>query len=372
MNALTAPRYALLTWCGEAIRRWGWRETGLAAAVGFLTLVAMGFPLNPSPGQRKLFEPLAYNILQFGLPMVLFVQVANRAVDAGARPWLAYGGTVLLVSVVGVWPIARLLWPILGKEDYWSTGNDFWLAFNTQLWHALGIAVYASWRRERQVRARAIAAERQQAERARELASARLLALQAQVEPKVLFDALTELQRLLAADTAERAERLLEDLIALLRLLLTRADARASTLRREQALVQAFGRVLGEAALMPPRLQWRTDNDSIDAQVAPLWLPTLLRGMVQAAPPQAAWIVSAKREGERVRLLLLAEEGDLVAQRSACAAIDLAAIAARLREVHGPEVLVQRAGDEALALDETILWRIEWPYRRDDDPRTDR
>jgi hypothetical protein len=372
MNAVAAPHYPLFTWAGEAIRRWGWRETGLGAAVGLLTLVAMGFPLNPSPGERKLFEPLAYNILQFGLPMVLFVQIADRAVDAGARPWLAYGTTVLLVSVVGVWPIARLLWPILGKEDYWGTGNDFWLAFNTQLWHALGIAVYASWRRERQVRTRAIAAEREQAERARELASARLLALQAQVEPKVLFDALSELQRLLTPDTAGRADRLLEDLIALLRLLLTRADARASTVQREQALVQAFGRVLGEAALMPPRLQWRIDDDSITAHVAPLWLPSLLRGMVQAAAPQAAWIVSVKRDGDRVRLLLLAEAGELAALRSAAAAIDLAAVRARLRDVHGPEVLVQRAGDEALAMDETILWRIEWPYRRDDDTRADR
>ncbi len=366
----TTGAWPLLAWTIELLRAWRWQHTGIACAIGALTLVAMGFPLNPSP-ERELFVPLAYNILQFGFPMVLLVQLADRAADQGAKRWLAYGSAVLAVTLVGVWPIARLLWPVLGKVPDWSFANDVWLALNTQLWHALGVAVYAAWRGDRLASARAAAAERAQAEAQRQVAAARLLSLQAQVEPELLFDALTRLLALQArgehdARVLAQADALLEDLITLLRLLLSRADAQASTLARERALVQAFGQVLDEPALLAPRLQWLVDEESAAAHVAPMWLPALLREHAAAGAAGAAWIASARREGDRVRLVILSTAGDLTLQQRAAALVDRERIAAALRDVHGEGVRVER-GSEA-----DLLWVVEWPYRSSDDTHPDR
>jgi hypothetical protein len=232
------------------------------------------------------------------------------------------------------------------------------------------VAVYATWRGDRVLRERAAAVERGQAQAQRRLAASRLLALQAQVEPQLLFDALSRLLALLeraeqhpqvparserGSDVLAQADALLEDLIALLRLSLARDDQQASTLARERALVQAIARVMDERALLPPRLQWLLDDDSGEAALAPMWLSTLLRTLAAGSGPAAAWIASARRDGERVRLVILATAGDLVLHHRAGDAVDATAIERSLRDVHGEGVRVERGG----AAD--LLWRIEWP-----------
>lgn len=352
-------RSALMAWVREVRRDWHWRHSLLALAIGALTLFAMGTPLAPSPEERKFLVPLVYNVLQFGFPLVFAVRVADRAAAAGVHRLLAYGGAVMAVTVVGVWVIARLLWPILGREEYWSLANDIWLALNTQLFHALGVAVYAQWRREQLARERLMAAQQAQAERTRQLAAARLLALQAQVEPELLFDTLRRVRASVDGADSAAADALLHDLIALLRLLLPRSDATASTLAREIALIRAFSRIAGLAALAEPRLLWVAGEGTRQARLAPMWLLTLLRAQAAAAASadtRASWVVSAQRDGERLRLVIVATHGDLMAQQAAADGIDAARLQEQLREVHGQAARLTR-GEEP-----HVLWIIELPY----------
>ena len=82
----------------DVLRGWTWSTSALALLVGAVTLIAMGTPLAPSFGERKYVVPLAYNVLQFGFPLVFAVRLADRAVDRGARVAWAYGAAVLGVG----------------------------------------------------------------------------------------------------------------------------------------------------------------------------------------------------------------------------------------------------------------------------------
>lgn len=382
--ALARPhRWRLTDDLRQVLRTWGWRHAAAAVGIGALTLFALGFPFNFVEGPQPVAISLTYNVLQFGFPLVLAVRLADRAVDAGRAALPAYGLAVLAVTLLGTFPIARALWPVLGVADGWGLGNDVWLLMNTQLWHGLGVAVYAGWRRRQRLQQRGIEAERRAARRQRELASARLLALQARVEPAVLFDALRRLQALQTPgqDQHEAADALLNDLIALLRLMRARDGALASTLARERDLVQALGRVTDNAALLPPHLVWTLPDAAEDLSVAPLWLSELLRAWAVAAReaglPAALEVrlddaaTEADRDGRTTprmttrtigltvrRIAPESARGDAApAARALAATLDDEAWRQRLQAVHGPEARLER-GDAA-----PVLWRAQWPLR---------
>lgn len=366
----------------DALASWRWHHTVAALLIGALTLFALGFPFNFVEGPQPVWVSLTYNVLQFGFPLVLAVRLADRAVEAGHRPWRAYGAAVVAVTLLGTFALARALWPLLGVAEGWGLGNDVWLLLNTQLWHGLGVAVYAGWRRRQRLEQRWIEAERVAAERQRALASARLLALQARVEPRLLFDTLKRLQRLQApGQDPQAADALLQDLIALLRLLLSREGAPGSTLARERDLVQAFGQVSQVPGLLPPRLAWDLGPGTASAAVAPLWLTELLRQFAAICPagpdPSGTGAADAGSAGpaltltarlsdpgdgdpaDRMVLLGVAWSGAPLHDevRRSAAAIDLDPLRERLQAVHGPQATLDR-GDAG-----PVLWTARWPAR---------
>jgi LytS/YehU family sensor histidine kinase len=79
-----------------------------------------------------------------------------------------------------------------------------------------------------------------------QLASAQLLAIQARVDPQLLFDMLGAVKRSYEQDVA-RAEELLDELSAFLRAALPRLRSACSTLEIEFALVQSYARLLRDA-----------------------------------------------------------------------------------------------------------------------------
>lgn len=333
-------------WAVSALRGWN-RWTSLAAVlVGAVTLVAMGTPLAPSFGERKYIVPLLYNVLQFGFPLVFAVRLADRAVDGGARSLWAYALAVAVVGAAGTWPIARLLWPLLGKEAYWDIGNDLWLLFNALLYHGLGVAAYALWRAERLLRERLQQSERERAAQQRQLTASRLLALQARVEPQLLFDALARVDQALQDDIAagpddpaDRADRRLADLIDLLRAMQPLSNARASTLGRELDLVRAHARVSGEVGLQAGWLAFDVAPEAESAPLAPLVLLPLLRRL--AALPTWKWSVQARRIGERLRVVLAAPGAGPASFAAVVQSADLALFRQRLIEVHGPTAVLR-------------------------------
>jgi hypothetical protein len=87
-----------------------------------------------------------------------------------------------------------------------------------------------------------------------QLASARLLAIQARVDPQLLFDMLAAVKRFYEKDVA-RAERLLDDLSAFLRSALPRLRSARSTLQVEFDLARSYVRLLRDAGAASIELQ---------------------------------------------------------------------------------------------------------------------
>jgi hypothetical protein len=154
----------------------------------------------------------------------------------------------------------------------------------------LGVVAYAHWRQQQRSQRRIAQRRLQQAQRRQQVQAAQLLALQARLEPQLLFDTLERVARLAESD-AGAAEALLAELIALLRAMLPEPDRPGSTVEREFALVRAYARVTGDATLLPPALELRSTPEAAHATLAPLVLLPLLRALARASP--GPWQVMA-------------------------------------------------------------------------------
>jgi hypothetical protein len=344
-TVLNIQNHRLLGDWRAIVHQWRWFTTGLAVLVGAATLVAMGTPLAPAQGERKYIAPLAYNVLQFGFPLVFAVLWADRAADRGVHPVWAYGAAVIGVAIVGTWPIARLLWPVLGKEPYWGIDNDMWLAGNAVLFHSLGVAAYAQWRGFHVAQARLQQGERARAEQQQQLVSAQLLALQARVDPQLLFDSLRRIEHALAA-APDEADQQLAELIELLRALQPAVHAKTSTVAREVAVVRAYARVAGEPGLAAPWLLIEMSDQAGDAALAPMVLLPLLRQL--ATQPGWAWQLRGTVTAQRLRLLVTAPSAGPASTLAALAAIDIPTLSQRLHAVHGAASVFQVDAEQAL------------------------
>jgi hypothetical protein len=166
-------------------------DLGWMLLVGAATLVANGTPLSNSMDLAGTMNALTYNVLQFGVPAVLLLRLADALVDARRLPaWVAYPAVVPITVIGGVWFIAPALYPLLGKVDWWNSANDFALASTTFVWHALGVAVYVQLRFSLRAQARLQALQQASLQRERQLAATQLLALQARVDPALLSERL--------------------------------------------------------------------------------------------------------------------------------------------------------------------------------------
>jgi Histidine kinase len=351
-----------LGWFAATLREWGWRHTAIGLLVGSLALFNMGGALFFPPGFAWT-RSWIYNVFEFGLPYVFAVRVADRAVADGVSRLAAYGVAVVGVIGLGVWVVGPLMLPLIGGAPEWGPTQDIKLACGLLLPFSIATAAYAEWRRAQETLARVQAAEVGRARQEQLVQSARLLALQARVEPQFLFDALQRV-RALVDQSAAAAERLLGDLIALLRAMQPAAGATASTVGREFALVEAYARASEAPALQSPRLLLEALDDAAGARFAPLVLLPALRRLVGDAP-EARWQVGAMRAGERLRLVI-APSADLTSANTALLSFETRLLQDRLVAVHG--------ADARLALQHvpTPALHIDVAYAPAHDPRPDR
>lgn len=338
---------------GQTLREWRWSHTGWAVFIGAATLFANGMPLaNGIDSQAHI--PLTYNVLQFGVPLVLLLGWAHRLVDLHLLPpALAYAGAVLIEVGAGVWLIGPLLVPWLGAEPWWTVWNDLVLMFSTLIWHGLGVAVVAQRHLHQRAEALRQAAERAHAERARELAATELLALQARVDPRLLFESLQTIDTELANRPAQAGRRL-GALIDLLRALQPHAQARQSTLGRELDAVEACARLIASQAQGTERLHISVPESLRELPMAPLVLLPLMRPLL--AEPGLLWqIVGSAAEGRPPQLQIIGLGPAPEPLRAAARQVDLALLRQRLAAVLGPQA--------SLHLDDTELpcFTLQWP-----------
>ena len=322
---------ALLAWTAQALREWTWMHTLAGVSLGCLALFNMSGALF-FPADFKWARNLSYNILQFGLPFLLWLGVADRAVLAGVGAAWAYGLALIVTVASGVWLLGPALSPLFSAEPEWSFLNDMGLFLNVFVPFAMVTLGYAHWRSAMRSRERLQSAYLARARHEQQVQAARLLALQARVDPQLLFDSLQRIRSDVQAKAGD-AETILNDLIALLRTMQPHAQATSSSLLRELQLVQAYARVAQLPSLGEPGLTLQCEPDSLSAAFAPMVLLPLMRQMAEAAPG-TGWCIRAHVADSRLSLVIAAQQNNADAQAAFCA-LDAKAIAARLQAVHG-------------------------------------
>lgn len=338
-----------------SLRDWRWSHSGWALFVGAATLFANGTPLSNPTVDFRVGVALAYNVLQFGFPLVLLLGIAHRLVDERLMaPGLAYPLAVLLEVVCGVWLIGPALVPLFGAEPWWTSWNDVVLASTTVFWHGLGVAVVAQHRLNQRAEAQRTSAELLHAERQRALAATELLALQARVDPPLLFERLQRIDAELISDPPQ-ARRRLGALIDLLRALQPHAQARESLLGRELEALHAYARLSSREAQGSERLHISVPEAMLLLPMAPLLLLPLVRPLL--APEGLLWQLSGEpaRGSRPARLQLAALGPDRERTLAAARTVDLALLRGRLQAVLGP------GAGLALATDDLPCFTIHWP-----------
>ncbi|MEO6410720.1 MAG: histidine kinase [Burkholderiaceae bacterium] len=158
-------------------------------------------------------------------------------------------------------------------------------------------------RRSHDAAARRLAAAQQaQRETRRRLAEAGLKAMQARIDPQLLFDMLEAVRRAYETDPV-RAEDLLDQLVAFLRAALPRLQQASSSVAREAEAVRACVRMHELAvAAGGAGLTLAIAPEAMDARFPPGVLLPLLNDALKLRPGVCA--LSAERVGERCHIVL--------------------------------------------------------------------
>jgi len=328
-------------------------DAGWMLLVGAATLVANGTPLSNTMSTGEVVNALAYNVLQFGVPAVLLLRLADNLVDAGRlAAWPAYIGVVALTVVGGIWVIAPHLYPLLGKADWWTWENDFTLASTTLIWHGLGVAVYVQLRFSQRAQARLATLQDAAALRERQLAATQLLALQARVDPALLSERLATIDEELLSEPL-RAQARLAALIELLRALQPHIEADVSTLAREIAALRAYAQLVSADARHTERLHLAGLAEPPDWPLAPMVLLPLVRPLLDEG--STLWSLSLHAGNGTAELRLQALGPNTARTRRAAERVPVVELDQRLRAVHGDSARLE------LHAEELPLFRLRWP-----------
>jgi LytS/YehU family sensor histidine kinase len=180
-----------------------------------------------------------------------------------------------------------------------STAVWFWYTLWMNMMIGIIALVIIDGLRERQKAVNHLAAAQEQGRIVRQqLASAQLLAIQARVDPQLLFDMLAAVKGFYEKDVA-RAEQLLDELSAFLRAALPRLRSARSTLEVECGLVHSYVRLLRGAGAASIELKVELPADLATAGFPAGVLLPLLAG-ASATPRRIALVASAQGMALRI------------------------------------------------------------------------
>jgi hypothetical protein len=337
---MTWPRIAV--WVRDTTRAMGWRDVGYGVAVGLLfgllgphggAIFVTGPTGLPLHEPREYVKELFAGVATLGLPLVFAVRVADRAVAEAVPRWLAYGAALLAVCLVRH---LYQLTPLAGSDpSAVFPARIAWGYMWVFLQGGIGLVIYARWRASQQSMRLVQANETQRAQTAQRLQSARLLALQARVDPQLLFDSLGRVGVLQRRDPAA-AEALLSDLIAMLRAMLPGETALTSTVEREFAVIDSWLRVTGALSSVRADVVLHAAPETAQCHLAPLLALPLLRAVLEAPGAGAVpWRLDAVAAGGRLLITLGAASATETRAADVLARADLTALRERLSSLHG-------------------------------------
>ena len=217
------------------------------------------------------------------------------------------------VTVAVTMPIADAI----GIDKVWQAMMEktkpmppYWLRFigstaQLSLFAFLFIAAAQNIRLRSATQRAVLAAQRAQATIAREVLEARLIAMQAQVEPQFLFDSLVDIEKLYRKDAPQAAQDL-DRLITYLRVALPRLREAGSTIEAEIDLVKAYLAVVTSLHAGRPALFVTLPEECRAARFYPmLFLPLVQRAVRQAsgAPPASIRVGISRIDNQVVTVL---------------------------------------------------------------------
>jgi len=302
MNAVTLPTRASSVWRDGASFVWhAWasttrRQWTLALAIGVvISLVTLPhrYEMIQKVGWHAL-PAVAESLLPFiaAVPLFLGWALADAGSDAwrGRRTRLTYAllGASAAAALVTVW-----LWHLSGAGDLWAqlaeqrgkAPRAGWLMLAAEYINILvvGGMVYAVAEvlcQRSRTQLDFEAAARQQVNLEQELLESKLAAMQAQVEPRFLFDTLVDIEALYEKDPQHAAEDL-DRLIAYLRAALPRLRDSGSSVEAEIDLVRAYLAIVTSLHGGRPRLAVRLADDCRQARFYPMLLLPLVQRAVR-------------------------------------------------------------------------------------------
>jgi len=247
-------------------------------------IVFSGWIFTQAPRTRPLPYPAAlilslskgFCIDQLGAFTLMLVLIAtDRVTGNDPRRRSAYAVAVVVAAALFA-PLEALM-ERLGSEFAWTelTRAALYTFFEWLVLGGVATLIYIDRRRARAASARMRAAEIERSRAAKRTLESRLQALQARVEPQFLFNTLAQVRELYRA-SAERGERMLDELIAYLRAAMPRMRDTSSTVGQEIDLVRAY---LGIVSLrLGERLAFdvQTPGDAADARMPPMMLLPLV------------------------------------------------------------------------------------------------
>jgi hypothetical protein len=323
MNAVTLPlpspaawrRAITFTWrTWRATTRRAWVITLLIGFVISLIMLPQVFDLSREVGWQPL--PMAALVVgPFAISIVMFL--GWKLADAGDDTQRSRR-TRLIVALLAAGAVACLLnhaiWHQLGAADLWAelahakgkAEKSVWLSLLANYVNVITVAgmIFAvcevAWRRQQTQRA-VEALARKQVSLEHQLLESRLAAMQAQVEPRFLFDTLVDIEALYQKDAARAAEDL-DRLIAYLRAALPRLREAGSTVAAELELVRSYLAVVTSLRGGRPQLAATAADDCGDCRFYPmLLLPLIQRAVRQPSgqlPDRIA--IDVRRQAQQV------------------------------------------------------------------------
>ena len=273
---------------------------------------------QPTPRLRQALVP---TLLFWTTWAVLHWQWPHaRWLGVTAQMWLAYSAAWIVLPTRW-WPVSvplmALVGAVVGLIAVPGFGAAQWMSAGTVASQALAATAFAllmhlpirwwRWREEQALHLRVRQAEHTaaMAELSRQVSLSELKALQAQVEPHFLFNALASLQQLIR-QKPDTAERFLGELHNYLRLALPSMREPMSTVDKELALARSYLSIMATRFGGRLRFTVKAGPGCADHPLPPMMLLTLVENAVQhGIEPLARGGevgIEARREGERLVL----------------------------------------------------------------------
>jgi hypothetical protein len=270
---------------------------------------------------------------------------AGRLVIAIGGSCAAFAVAILLLLVL---PVPA---PALYEYGLAASPLDFWTFV---LWYTLIeiILLICYMGRKQQIyeQETRIATARQEWERARRaVLESRLQAIQARVEPQLLFDCLARMRQLYATGIQE-GEVLLESLIDFLRCGLPHMRAATGTVYLECELLKSYALLMRSAEFSMPILHCDLDPDVAPTTIAAGGLQGLVGPWLRKASPDndELFNIVARKTRDGVRITITGPASDLT--------VESFSTRQTLREIHGPLSSVTHRDTDG-----RLEYRLEYP-----------